>query len=338
MGQHSAKKIVKYLAVVIIIVLIFVFRSKLTNIFTPFIMGAVMAYIIYPITHYFENKGMTRSRSIFATYAIILAILIITFWLITPYVVTEFKTFTEELPNMEGNIRGELNILEKKLMAIPGIDNAMDKMYNRANGMITNSLKELPDRLGAVFSSLFDLILSPIVAFYILNDREKLYNNFYQLIPERNRKTAGIILDDVDKVINGYIRGQFYICLFVGIFTSAGLLAIHVKLAVLLGILTGIFNFIPYFGPIIAAIPTVLLALLDSPRKALYALIIYVAVQEVESGIISPRIIGENVGLHPLAVMFLVIFGQEFFGVWGMLLSVPVAAVIRVVLLRIAQI
>ncbi len=337
-GYNNVKKIIKYLIIIISVILIFTFRSKLISVLTPFILGALLAYIIYPITEYFEKKDVGRSRSILITFTIILAVLLVALWLITPHIVAELKSFTTELPEIRNNLSREVDALEGKLNSIPGINKAINRIYTKLNSTFTNELKKLPNKLNALFSSFLNFILSPIIAFYILNDREKIYTDLYLLVPERNRKTAKLIVSDVDKVVNGYIRGQFYINLFVGLFTSIGLLALHVKLAVLLGILTGIFNFIPYFGPIIAAIPTVFMALLDSPRKALYALIIYLVVQEIESAVISPRILGENVGLHPLMVMFLIIFGQEFFGIWGMLLSVPLAAVIRVVLIRIAQI
>ncbi|MDI6600724.1 MAG: AI-2E family transporter [Thermoanaerobacteraceae bacterium] len=338
MRHDIIKKAIRYLIAALFVIIIYIYRHKLLNIFTPFIIGIIMAYLLYPITYYLEKRGIKRSHSIIMTFLSILLAVLILFWFLAPYVTAEINTFIDELPAIRTSVEKELNILKGRLRSIPGANEAIFNLYTRINDIFLNALKGLPDRLSSIFSSFLNAILSPIIAFYILLDRERIYTNFYLLIPEKNRKTVESIIKDIDRVIDGYIRGQFYINLFVASFTSIGLLIINVKLAVLLGILTGIFNFIPYFGPILAAIPTVIMALLDSPQKAIYALIIYLIVQQVESGILAPRILSENVGLHPLMVMFLLLLGQEFFGITGMLVSVPLAAVIRVILMRLAQI
>ncbi|WP_162523452.1 AI-2E family transporter [Calorimonas adulescens] len=336
--KHDVIKITaRYLIIILLIILIYIYRNNLLNVLMPFMIGGIIAYLVYPLINYLENKGVRRSYSILIIFFAILIVILLLFLFLTPHITSEINEFISELPNIRYSAEEKLNVLEERLRSIPGVDEAISEFYDRANESFISLLEGLPDRVGSIFSSLLNIILAPIISFYILMDGEKIYANFYLLIPEKDRQTLEFIMRDVEGIINGYIRGQFYINLFVATFTAVGLAIIGVKLAIILGILTGILNFIPYFGPILAAIPTVMMALLDSPQKAIYALIIYLVVQQIESGILAPRILSENLGLHPLMVMFLLLLGQEFFGIIGMLVSVPLAAVIRRVLIRLAQ-
>jgi predicted PurR-regulated permease PerM len=178
-----------------------------------------------------------------------------------------------------------------------------------------------------------------ILAFYLLKDLDffkKLYNDTLSVFIKKNdnRKLRNF-LSDINSIVSNFIRGQLLDALIVGILCSIGLSIIKLDFAVLIGMTAGISNVIPYFGPIIGSIPAVIVGLLSgSPIKALFAVIVLIVVQQIDSTLISPKVVGDSVGLHPLFVMLSIIIGGAYFGLWGMLIAVPTAAIIKMFLIR----
>lgn len=137
---------------------------------------------------------------------------------------------------------------------------------------------------------------------------------------------------EMDNSLGSFIRGQLLISAIVGVLIAVGLSIIGVDFALIIGLIAGIFNIVPYFGPVIGAIPAVISALLKSPLSAVYVVILFIVVNQVESSIISPNILGEHVGLHPVTVIFCIISGGYLFGILGVILAVPVTSIIKVTL------
>ena len=152
------------------------------------------------------------------------------------------------------------------------------------------------------------------------------------LIPKRYRLTIYSLAKEINLIIYGFIRGQLVNAGLVGLLISGGLALLGIKYSLFIGLLAGLFDIIPYFGPIIGFIPASVLALAKSPISVVWVLVIFVLVNQIEANIISPKIIGERVGLHPLAVIFAIFAGGELMGIIGMLIAVPAAAVVRVLL------
>jgi predicted PurR-regulated permease PerM len=166
----------------------------------------------------------------------------------------------------------------------------------------------------------------------MLKDSDYFKKQFILLLPKTKRTKFILLLRDIDNVFGKYIRGQIIVGSFVGVFTTIALIIIKVKYAFVLGIFAGISNIIPYFGPFIGIVPTILLALLDSTSKAFYAAGAFVLIQQVESGFLTPRIIGKSVGIHPVYVIMSLIIGGKLLGVIGLILAVPVLAAIKLTL------
>ncbi|MBC8015582.1 MAG: AI-2E family transporter, partial [Sporomusaceae bacterium] len=198
-------------------------------------------------------------------------------------------------------------------------------------GHIVNSI------IGVVRNSI-GLVITPILAFYLLHDWNEIKDEMILLLPIRWRGEVILFFRDVDKVLSGIIRGQLTVACIVGIFITIGLYALQVKFALIIGILAAIFDVIPYFGAIIGAAPAIMIAMLQSPWLTIKVILLFVVVQQIEGNIIHPKIIGENIGLHPLAVIFFVIVGGELGGVLGMLLGVPLAAIGKVLIRHIMKV
>jgi predicted PurR-regulated permease PerM len=137
---------------------------------------------------------------------------------------------------------------------------------------------------------------------------------------------------EMDNSLGSFIRGQLLISAIVRILIAVGLSIMGVDFALIIGLIAGIFNIVPYFGPIIGAVPAVVFALLKSPLTAVYVVLLFAVVNQVESSIISPNILGEHVGLHPVTVIFSIISGGYLFGILGVILAVPVTSIVKVTL------
>jgi predicted PurR-regulated permease PerM len=150
-------------------------------------------------------------------------------------------------------------------------------------------------------------------------------------VPAQYRGDAQNILREVNTALNGFFRGQLWICLLVGLFIYGGLALLKIPYALFIGFVAGLFDIIPYFGPVLGFLPAAALALSKSPLTVLWVLLLFVAANQIENSLISPWLIGDRVGLHPLAVIFAVLVGGYLLGILGLLVAVPAAAAVRVV-------
>ena len=167
-----------------------------------------------------------------------------------------------------------------------------------------------------------------MIAFYLTRDVDAIRERFASWLPAVSRNRIMSVISDIDRALAGWVRGQVIVCTFVGATTGASLALLGVRYALPIGFLTGILEIIPYFGPVLALIPAVLLAAQKSALTALFAATVFVGIQQVESAVVSPKIVGDCVGLHPLVVIGALLIGGALFGVVGMLLAVPVTAVL----------
>ena len=183
-----------------------------------------------------------------------------------------------------------------------------------------------------VFSeNIMSFAVVPVITYYFLADDEFILNKCSLLIPIKKRELVKKIIKDINKLLESYIVGQLLLSLIVGVITFIALILIRVKFPLWLSILNGVFNIIPYFGPIFGAVPVVFIALLESPTKALWAALAILIIQQVEGNILSPKITGNSTNMHPLVIIILLLIGESFCGFVGMILAVPIGVIIKVI-------
>jgi predicted PurR-regulated permease PerM len=173
------------------------------------------------------------------------------------------------------------------------------------------------------------LLVLPLWTFYLLRDEPQVSTLFYRLIPPAYRADAESIQALVNLTLGSYLRGQLILCLSVGIMFTLGLLLLGVDYALLLGTIAGILEVVPALGPFLGTIPAVLVALATSPSQLLKVIVLALAVQQIENTFLVPQVTGETVNLHPALVMLLLVVGSAVGGIWGVILSVPLTALIR---------
>jgi predicted PurR-regulated permease PerM len=177
----------------------------------------------------------------------------------------------------------------------------------------------------------FNIILAPFVSYYFLRDFDRIGAFAVKTIPVRYRAEFIQVGKDIDQVLRRFIKGSLWVAFLVGIITTVGMYFIGMDFPLLIGIMVGITNIIPYFGAIISTIPAVLLALGKSKWLAIYVLGLMLIIQQIEGNIISPKILGSSVGLHPLIIIFALLAAGYLWGIAGLLFAVPLAAVLKVI-------
>jgi predicted PurR-regulated permease PerM len=181
-----------------------------------------------------------------------------------------------------------------------------------------------------IFSQLLSVVFAPILAFYILKDAGLFRAKFLGIFPNSWRGEINSLLRELGDVLERFVLGELLVSAIIGVLTALGMLILGVKFAFIIGLIAGLAELVPYFGPFIGAIPAIGFALLKSQTTAIYAALVILVIQQLEGNVISPAILGGSVGLHPFLVVFALLAGGELLGIWGLILAVPVAAMLRV--------
>jgi predicted PurR-regulated permease PerM len=203
----------------------------------------------------------------------------------------------------------------------------------RAAGTITAALQSGVVRTFSVLTGTVSFILGmtvvPFWLFYLLNDQVKAQRGLLGLIPLRFRADFLNLLRITDGILGAYLRGQLLLCAAIAVMATAGLTVLGVQYSAVLGLLAGMFEILPFIGPILGLIPAVIVATLQSPLLGLWTLLLFIVIQQVENVVLVPRVSGHAVQLHPTLIMVVLVIGNEVAGLWGMILAVPLTAIIR---------
>lgn len=299
----------------------------------PFFLAFVLAYLLNPLVVVLERYKISRNRAIAIVFFLIIAFCATAIFLIIPIIYNELSKLLVILPQTIQSITDMIEEFRNQFKAT-GLPNrvaiVLDEHLIQGETMIAERLNQFLDNLPKALSSLTLYMLSPVIAIYILADWKGLGEGFFRIIPQRWRMEWRRLWQDINHVVRQFVRGDLFVALIVGIMIGIGVKLVGMDYALLIGLVCGIFDLIPYFGPAIGAVPAILLALTHSPVMALKVTLIIFLVQQLEGNIISPKLMGESVGLHPLWVVFALLACGEIAGFWGMFLAVPLAAVIRV--------
>lgn len=328
--------------------------GKFFNVIAPFMAGALLAYLLYIPASRIERifsrskrkliKKKSRGLSVFITYVLAILVIILLVNVILPVVI-------DSVIELVNNFQGYWNTAIEKINALPedsilksqqveeaiksvgdAIQNIDFKQYVSTE-RITGYIKSV---LG-VASGIFDVFVSIVVSVYILLQRDQIYGFFNKLTMVMfDKKTCdkiGEYIDSTNRIFFKFISSQVIDGIIVGILVTIAMSIIGVKYAVLLGFMIGLFNVIPYFGAIIAVAISILITLITGGiSQTLIMAIVVIILQQIDSNIINPKIIGNSLEISPLLVIFAVTVGGAYFGVLGMFLAVPVAAVLKILI------
>ncbi len=317
-----------------------VFLYSIRAVFPPFFLALVIAYALHPLVDLLNRQGLGRSWAILVVYALVglLAGAVVAF--VLPAVVGEMGELAETLPRYVARAGDALAGLERRYerLALPAaLRQTLDDSVRRLEAAALRAIGGAVQSVIGLFGQAFNLILGPILAFYMLHDLPRFRRQVEVWLPVGSRGEARTYLREMDRVLAGFVRGQMLVSAVVGVLTTVGMGLLGVPFAVVLGLLAAVTNLIPYFGPFLGAIPGLALAGTVSLALVFKAALVYVVIQQLEAAVLVPRIMGRRVGLHPLALVFALLVGGTYLGIGGLILAVPVAGLLRVTLSFLAR-
>lgn len=330
------------------------------------IIAIIFAYIIDPIVNYLERKGVKRQFGVIIVYISVVLIFGVLIVSVIPKTINEISKLLASLPEMVDTLTKNVNsfltdIFAKFNIELPDnfidfykesnpkvegnvetpqiVSNILNSMKKTINDLVTKAQGSLMGSLSGVFSkvygfvtSAFRLVLIIIFSFYFSVDKEKFTLKVRKSMPNKNREDITYLANRIDIALQQFIRGRMLLAIFVGFLTMIYLLILRVDFAIIIGLITCVADIIPFIGPFLGCVPAVLFAFMDSPIKAFWVLILFILVQWVENNILAPKLIGDSTGLNPLIILISIIIGGGIFGVWGMVISVPITSIIFILI------
>jgi predicted PurR-regulated permease PerM len=335
----------KILLSVFLIILIFGhvinFIETIGEIFLIIVGAIFFAYLIYPVIRWL-NRKLPLIVSILIVYAALAAILAVSLMYLIPAISAETGSLVRSWPSIQAKLAAYVNDPTNPVFAHapPHIREQIARLpqtivaWLQKNGAAAfgNAIAVL---LGT-FAFIGACIIVPVLGAYLLNDSEMIKRFFMGFIPQRNREATLSLLAELEEVIGGFIRGQLLVGVTVGILIAIGLTLVGEPYAILIGAVAGLLDFIPYIGPAIAALPAVTIGFISGGVPlAIKAIIVFVLANQAEGHLIAPNIVSRTIKLSPSAVVVAILIGAKLYGIPGMFIAVPVAAIIRVLLLHI---
>ena len=327
-GRIPVRKIVCLAAVVAAAFIIFIVRDTLLDALTIIGGGSVIAFLAEPLARLYERK-LSRSLSALCALLTCLGALLLALWLLLPSLVAETVQLVESLPQSVMMLRGWLNKAASWMeVHFPGIQFSLPSMEG---AQLPQLAQNTIGFAGGVADFFYRFSLMVVLGYFFLCDRRRLMIRLELLIPRAMRTTAVQVGNAVCRELKLYLRGQGLIAAIVGVLSSLGLALVGVHSALVLGAIIGVLNMIPYFGPVIGAVPAILVALGSGWKTALWAAAVLWLVQQIDSTVISPRIMSGVSGVSPAAVLLAIFVGSGLGGIVGMLLAMPAVMAYRTV-------
>ncbi|QNH11922.1 AI-2E family transporter [Xanthomonas sp. SI] len=318
--------------------------ALLAPILTPFVLALLLGWLGDPLVDRLERAGRSRNMAVTLVFVLMVLLLVLALLILVPMLERQIVTFIDVLPQARDWFTGTaIPWAEQKtglqLMAWLDPERLIEWIrghWQQAGGVAATFFGYLSRSGFAMVTWVVNLVLLPILTFYFLRDWDILVERVAATIPRNHVATVGRLARQSNDVLGAFIRGQFLVMLALGVIYAGGLSLIGLNLGLLIGIVAGLISFIPYLGATTGILLAILAALVQSKGFDLQLMIlvgvVFTVGQLLESYVLTPRIVGDKIGLHPVAVIFAVMAGGQLFGFLGMLLALPVAAVANVLL------
>lgn len=321
----------------------FVFNTiskVLAALFVPLLISGIFYYLFRPFVRVLSIK-LPKAIAILLVYIGAIGVCYLFFWMIWPPIRDQSINLVDNFPQILDSVRSWVESVQQHewLKEIGQKDafsseNLTTKLTGSLDGLLNSVIGSVRGIFNLIMNFFFLLGLVPFMIYYLLSEGDKLPGLVLRMLPERFHREVSGALKEIDASIGSFVLSKVLTSLLIGALTFTGYLMIHMPYPLLLGLIAAITNFIPYIGPLIAFVPTALVALTVSPMTVLLVGIVLVVSNQLESNVIGPRIIGKQMNVHPFTVMLLVIGASAIIGPIGMIIVVPVYAIIKIIAIR----
>ncbi len=314
--------------------------------FISFIISGILYYFTYPLVDWLENRKLLRAAAILIVFLLIIGLSTLLGFTIGPILQEEFAKFVINIPD---SIRGArqlisdlednvimANLLELEAFDLENILENITQTISRTITQIATSVATVIDFLTGIFMT---IIIVPFLLYYMLKEKgnEIISGPVNRLAPQEYKATIISAMAEMNRLLSAYVQGLAVVCLCVGILAYIGFLIIGLEYALILSIFIMITNVVPFLGPFIGSIPAVIIGLLDSPLTMLMVIILIIIVQQIESMLISPQIMGRKLSLSPLAIIVIVLVSGRLGGLLGIILAIPTFTVLKIIINHIYE-
>lgn len=319
--------VLKVLAILLLCVFLYLIRDILTLIFVALFLAA----LIHPAARALAKRKIPKGLTVLVIYALLFGFAVFTVGLLLPPLIDQSARLLNSLGKswqlLANNVHSFQDLLTKY-----GLSEDLQAGVQSLESQITRAASGLFSTLTEIFGGIVGLIVVLVMAYYIVVQEEEARHLFRNFVPEEYQEIVANVLRRVEEKIGHWLLGQLSLCVIIGILYYIGLSVIGIQSALALAVFGGFTEFIPYLGPILGAIPIVLLALSESPFKALLALAVLLLIQQLEGHIIVPKVMQKAIGINPLVSILALLVGAKLFGFIGALLAIPIATTLSVVL------
>ena len=321
------------------------------DIATPFIVGTVLALLLDPVVDRMEARGLKRIAAVGIVFVVFLLILVCIGIIAVPALIDQATQLARNGPTYVEKARTYINNYlqqHRQIGTIPlprNFDDLSSQASQRLSGVLSNSAGSVTTILLGSVSTILDLVITLIVTFYLLLDIDRLRARLFYLVPDKARKPMALYAGDVGAVFSDYLRGLLIVSALYGACTLAMLLGLSImhhdlaRYAFLVAVAGGLLYTVPYIGPLATAVITFIVAFAAGGENGAsfggIAILATLVLNQIFDNVVTPRVVGSGVGLHPVASIFALTLGGALFGLPGLLLSVPVAASVQVILFRL---
>ncbi|MDM5229054.1 AI-2E family transporter [Cytobacillus sp. NJ13] len=303
----------------------------LLAVFIPFVIGAFITYLLHPIVEKLHETGLHRGFAVFIIYFLFFGGIGLALYKGIPAFIHQLRDLAENAPQFADQYREWIDLIQSKTSTWPdGLQTRIDDVIAAVEERLNNLLSKVITFFLNVLNYAVIIAVIPFISFYLLKDFSIMKKAAWYLTPRKWRKEGVLFLRDVDKSLGSYIRGQLLVCAAIGAISSLLFWIFDIRYPLLLGTIIGVTNVIPYFGPIIGAVPAVIIASALSVKMIVITIGIIIVLQFLEGNILSPLIVGKSLHMHPLLIMLALLAGGEAAGILGLIIAVPILAVIKV--------
>jgi predicted PurR-regulated permease PerM len=311
----------------------------LSPILTPFIVGIILAYLGDPLVDRLEARKVNRTAGVLIVFLVFFIILTAVSLVVVPMLVREIASLIQDIPELIGWLQRTASPWLVATFNIDPFDVSLGSLKQRlvenwqqAGGLFGRVVQQVTASGAALLTAVASIALTPVVAFYLMRDWDDVVKGIHDMIPRDLEKTAVALTKECDDVLSEFLRGQLLIMLLLGCIYALGLMAVGLKLALLIGMIAGLASIVPYLGFAVGIVAAIFAALFQFQDviHLVFVVIVFVIGQGIEGMVLTPWLVGDRIGLHPVAVIFAVLAGGQLFGFVGILLALPVAAVIMV--------
>lgn len=311
----------------------------LSPILTPFVVSALFAYLGDPVVDRLEARQLKRGLAVTLVFLLILVLLFVLALVLVPLLEAQITTLFTKLPGylewtrekLLPSIQAKLGI-HGSLTDISRLQELLASHWEEAGGIVSGIASSVSRSGLALVGWLANLVLIPVLTFYLLRDWDILVAGIHALIPRNIEPTVAGIARESDEMLGAFLRGQLTVMLALAVMYSVGLTLVGLDLAVLIGLFAGVVSFVPYLGLILGMLAAGVAAVFQFQgwEQLPWVALVFVCAQLVEGYVLTPKLVGERIGLHPVAVIFAIMAGGQLYGFFGVLLALPVAAVVMV--------